>query len=276
VTYSPVMKYSLVPLSFLAMVLSVATAQAKTICTVIADAADNKILTQQGDCSSRVTPASTFKIAISLMGFDAGFLKDAHTPTLPYRAGYPDWGGDAWRQPTDPTRWIRYSVVWFSQQVTKALGETRFQQYATAFDYGNADVSGDPGKHNGLERAWISSSLKISPLEQVAFLGKLVHRQLPVTPHAFDMTNQIIEVTHSANGWDIHGKTGMAFPRQADGTFDKAHGHGWFVGWAVKGDHTLLFARLIQDEKAEAGSAGIRARDAFLTELPAVADKLSQ
>jgi beta-lactamase class D len=210
------------------------------------------------------------------MGFDAGFLTDAHTPTLPYRAGYPDWGGAVWRQPTDPARWIKYSIVWFSQQVTKALGEKRFQQYATAFEYGNADVSGDPGKHNGLERAWISSSLKISPLEQVAFLGKIIHRQLPVTPHAFDMTNQIVEVSHSPNGWDIHGKTGTAFPRQADGTFDRAHGYGWFVGWAIKGDHTLLFARLIQDDKEVPGTGGIRARGAFLTELPSLADALTQ
>ncbi len=62
---------------------------------------------QEGDCATRVTPASTFKIAISLMGFDSGFLKDAHTPTLPYREGYVDWGGAEWLKPTDPTRWIK-------------------------------------------------------------------------------------------------------------------------------------------------------------------------
>ena len=64
-------------LGFLVAGLAASTAQARTICTAIADAGTGKILMQQGDCSGRVTPASTFKIAISLMGYDSGFLKDA-------------------------------------------------------------------------------------------------------------------------------------------------------------------------------------------------------
>ena len=87
-----------VALGFVLAGLASSTVYARTICTVVADASTRQILVQQGDCSSRVTPASTFKIAISLMGFDSGFLKDAHAPRLPYRDGYVDWGGAAWRQ----------------------------------------------------------------------------------------------------------------------------------------------------------------------------------
>jgi beta-lactamase class D len=251
-------------------VLAVSAAHATTVCTAIADAKTGKILMQRGNCTERVTPASTFKIAISLMGYDAGFLKDEHTPTLPYREGYYDWGGDAWRQPTDPTRWLKYSVVWFSQQVTHALGPERFAQYAKEFSYGNADVSGDPRKHNGLDRSWIASSLKISPLEQITFLEKFINGQLPVSPIAFEMTKRIVESNTLSDGWTVHGKTGMAYPRKPDGTFDEDHPHGWFVGWATKGDDTLVFARLIQDGRKESGTAGVRARDAFLNELPSL------
>src|SRR5690348_16974520 len=109
------------------------TVNAKPLCTVVADAVTGRILVQQGECATRVTPASTFKIAISLMGFDSGFLKNEHSPTLPYRDGYPDWGGAAWREPTDPARWIKLSVVWFSQRVAQALGQERFRRYTTAF-----------------------------------------------------------------------------------------------------------------------------------------------
>lgn len=258
-------------LSLLVAGLASTSVHAKTLCTVIADANTSQTLVQQGDCSTRVTPASTFKIAISLMGFDSGFLKDEHAPALPYRTGYVDWGGEVWRQPTDPARWIKYSVVWFSEQVTQSLGQQRFQNYATAFQYGNEDVSGDPGKHNGVMGSWIDSSLRISPLEQVAFLKKVVNRQLPVTPHAFDMTERITEVTTLPDGWDIHGKTGMGSPGTA-GAFDRAHAYGWFVGWARKGSRTLVFARLIQDEKVEEGPAGVRARDAFLQAWPTLVD----
>jgi beta-lactamase class D len=259
---------------FLAAGLATSAAQARTVCTAIADAGTGKILEQQGDCTGRVTPASTFKIAISLMGYDSGFLKGEHSPALPFREDYPDWM-PSWRQTIDPTNWIKYSVVWFSQQVTQSLGEARFQNYVTGFHYGNEDVSGDGGKHNGLTRAWLSSSLKISPLEQVAFLEKLANRQLPVTPHAFDMTSRITQVAERPSGWDIHGKTGWGFPIASDGSHDEAHAYGWFVGWATKGTRTIVFARLIQDEKQEREPAGLRARAGFLTELPALLNSLA-
>jgi beta-lactamase class D len=262
-----------VALGFVLAGLASSAVYARTICTVVADASTRQILVQQGDCSSRVTPASTFKIAISLMGFDSGFLKDEHAPVLPYREGYVDWGGALWREPTDPARWIKYSVVWFSEQVTQALGQARFQQYTSAFDYGNADVSGNPPEHNGVMGAWINSSLRISPLEQVSFLQKVVDRQLPVSAHAFDMTDSITEITTLPGGWNIHGKTGTGSPGSS---FDKAHSYGWFVGWATQGPRTLVFARLIQDEKIEADSAGVRARDSFLQELPALVSPVRQ
>lgn len=224
---------------------------------------------QQGDCTRRTTPASTFKIAISLMGFDSGFLINAHSPSLPYRSGYPDWGGASWRQSTDPSRWIKYSVVWYSQQVTRSLGMARFANYTKAFDYGNANVAGD-SRHDGLTHAWIDSSLQISPLEQVAFLTKLVKCELPVSGHAFDMTNEITEVSRLPDGWDIHGKTGTGYPQNPDGSDDEAHGWGWFVGWALRQGRTLVFARLTQDDAAQPGQAGTgpRTRDAFLSDFP--------
>jgi beta-lactamase class D len=250
----------------LALLVSVAPASAKTICTVIADAESGAVLLEQGDCRSRVTPASTFKIALSLMGFDSGVLSDAHTPTLPFKAGYADWGGDNWKQPTDPTRWLKYSVVWFSQQITAALGAETLERYALALGYGNADFAGDAGKNNALERAWISSSLKIAPVEQVAFLRNLINGNLPVQPHAIEMTMAIVETTPVGGGWIISGKTGAAYPRLADSSFDRAKGWGWFVGWAKNGDRTLVFARLDQDETRENVSAGIRAKEALLHE----------
>ncbi|WP_296650710.1 class D beta-lactamase [Paraburkholderia sp.] len=252
-----------------AMVSASASVHARTVCTVVADAASERIVLQQGDCATRTTPASTFKIAISLMGFDSGYLNDAHTPTLQFHAGYPDWGGKAWEQPTDPSRWIQYSVVWYSQQVTRSLGMTRFANYTRAFGYGNADVRGD-SRHDGLTHAWIDSSLQISPLEQVGFLSKVVNRRLPVSAHAFAMTSQITEVATLSDGWDIHGKTGTGFPQNADGSDDEAHGWGWFVGWASRNGKTLVFARLMQDDgaRAEKKSIGMRARDTFLADFP--------
>ncbi len=264
------MKIGLFSLGILGAAGVFQAAEAKTICTIVADAATGATLVEEGNCQERYTPASTFKVPLSLMGYDAGFLKDAHAPSLPFREGYPDWGGENWTQTTDPTRWMKYSVVWFSQVMAQSLGEPTLHDYAVKFDYGNADFSGDPGKNNGLERAWISSSLKISPREQVAFLRKLVNRTLPVSAHATDMTMKIVETTVLPDGWTAQGKTGMAYPRKPDGQFDYDHPWGWYVGWATKGERTLVFARLVQEETRQKGSAGARVRDGLFKELPAM------
>jgi beta-lactamase class D len=250
-------------------------AEARELCTVFADAETGKVIFQRGEhCDQRVTPASSFKIAISLMGYDSGFLKDERSPSLPFKEGYDAWR-PSWREATDPAKWMRESVVWFSQQTTQSLGLERFQKYVRAFGYGNEDVSGDAGKDDGLTHAWLSSSLKISPLEQLAFLEKLADRRLPVSAHAYEMTDKITQLAEPAPGWELHGKTGSGAPILADGSYDRAHAYGWFVGWATKEKRRIVFARLAQDEKQEAESSGYRARDALLKELPSVLKKQS-
>ncbi|MBD0414612.1 class D beta-lactamase [Tianweitania sp. Rool2] len=262
-------------LAALTLLISASAAQARDICTVLADARSGKVLLQDGDCESRVTPASTFKLALAVIGFDAGVLTDAHAPVLPFKKGYADWGGDAWRQPIDPTSWMKHSVVWYSQRMAETLGRARLEDYAKRFAYGNADFSGDPGKDNGLERAWISSSLKISPLEQTAFLQRLLSGKLPIRPDVLDKTRSVVE-SANVGGWQVSGKTGSAYPRNADGSLNRAAGWGWYVGWAEKGDATLVFARLAQDEKRHTTSGGIRTKDALMRDWPALAARIGR
>ena len=252
-------------------VLTLSSARAGVVCTVVADASDGRVLLSEGRCEDRVTPASTFKVALAAMGYDSGFLTDAGNPVLPFREGYPDWAGDAWRRPTDPAAWMRHSVVWYSQQIARGLGVEGLRGYGERFGYGNADFSGDPGKDNALERAWISSSLTISPLEQTVFLRRLITGQLPISRNAAEKTMAIVESSEASGGWRISGKTGSAYPRNADGSFNRARMWGWYVGWARKGQTTLVFARLSQDERREQRPGGLRARDALLAEWGSLA-----
>lgn len=237
--------------------------QAPLDCTMIIDAGSGASLLQQGRCDERVTPASTFNIAVSLMGFDSGILTDAHTPRLPFKAGYVDWN-ENWREATDPARWITNSTVWYAQQVTAQLGAARLARYLDRFNYGNQDASGDPGKNNGLQSSWIGSSMQISPSEQVTFLRRIVNRQLPVSGHAFDVTSQLLKLPFETGGWQVYGKTGTA-----NDTGDPAVGYGWFVGWATKGARTVVFARLLREKTQADSFAGPRVKAAFLHELPA-------
>jgi bla regulator protein blaR1 len=244
-------------------------------CLVLVDAATGNSLLRDGQCDARVTPVSTFNIAVSLMGYDSGYLQDEHAPRLPYREGYPAWN-PSWRASTDPTEWIRNSNAWYAQQVTLQLGQPAFQRYLERFGYGNADLSGDTSPRHGPQWGlpWVNSSLTISADEQAAFLRRLVNRELGLAPHAYDMTSRLLKLRTLANGWTVYGKTGTGSPAGPDGQDDVAHAYGWFVGWAVKGNRTVVFARLNQDQQEQPGPAGPRARDALLRALPAYLDAL--
>lgn len=219
-------------LPFLALILAATlgrAAAADVVCTLIADARTGAIVIEEGDCSTRVTPASTFKIPLAVMAYDAGILTDATAPVMHFRPGDPDWGGANWTRDTDPASWMRFSVLWYSQRIAQAMGAEALTRYARDFGYGTADFSGDPGFDNGLDRAWIASSLQISPREQAAFLRALVRGELPVRPDAMRHAREIIE-RHAVGDWVLRGKTGTAYPRRADRSFDYARGWGWYVG----------------------------------------------
>lgn len=267
----------ILPLVLLAAMSFAIPARAATLCTLIADAQTGEVLVEQGgDCDTPTTPASTFKVPLAVMAFDAGILADAHNPVWPFVEGYADWGGEDWRQPTDPLRWMDYSVVWYSQVIARQLGFEHLERYATAFGYGNADFSGDPGADNGLERSWISSSLKLTPRQQLVFMSKLATGDLPVSAQAMQTTLSILQQRQGDDGWQFRGKTGSAYPRMADGNLDRARGWGWYVGTASKGDRTLVFVRLIQDETRQSVSGGLRTRDGLIADWPALMAPLSR
>ncbi|MGF6274249.1 bla regulator protein BlaR1 [Massilia sp. UYP11] len=240
---------------------------ARLDCTLMLDAASGAPLVEQGDCDVRATPASTFNIAVSLAGYDAGILADARTPALPFKPGYIDWL-PAWRTTTDPTSWIRNSTVWYAQQVTTRLGLEGLQSYMERFDYGNRDLSG------GVAAAWIGSSLQISAQEQAAFLRRIVNRELGLTPHAYDMTQTLLRLPALPNGWDVYAKTGTAVLEPPTGAQDPPRCYGWFVGWASKDGRTIVFARLTLDRQHPQRAAGPLLKEAFLRELPARLDAL--
>jgi beta-lactamase class D len=261
------MKWFLAAIGCLFGCLSGAVA-AEPACLLLMAADSGKVVLQQGaQCDVRNSPASTFKVALGVIGYDAGVLADARAPAWPYKEEYAAWM-DSWKKTIDPTSWQRESVVWYSREMTRRLGADGFQRYVDQLDYGNRDLSGDPGQNNGLSNSWLSSSLKISPLEEAAFLRRFLNKALPVATQAVDSTIAIIPQFPLPHGWTAHGKTGTGFQSGADGKLDRERQFGWFVGWAQKDDKRLIFVTLIKDDAKIVGSAGLRARDELLANLP--------
>lgn len=243
-----------------------AIAEQRVVCTLAIEIGSTEPLAQIGNCSESISPASTFKIPISLMAFDAGIFASANQPEWPYQEGYADWN-PIWRQATTPESWMRDSVVWFSQQATEQLGAERFADYIRALDYGNRDVSGDEGQSNGLTNAWLSSSLQISPAEQVAFLTRMLEGRLSVSDLAVEHTMKLLDLGVQPSGWHVFGKTGAGMPRGEDGQLLRGQPFGWYVGWAQQDDRTVVFARLLRFSQRPETSPGRIARDGLVDDL---------
>lgn len=224
--------------------------------TVVADARTGRIVHRSGVAARRFAPCSTFKIPIALMGYDANILTGLHTPAWDYRPGVHEAYRAEEKRRIDPTSWLANSVLWYSREITRRLGERRFGAYVDRFGYGNRDVSGNPGRHDGLTHSWLGSSLAISPDEQVAFLRRLLARDLGIAPRASAQVEAIMPRFAGTGGWAVRGKTGSS-ARDAD---DRAI--GWFVGWADRGEgarhRRLVFARVEYGVMPVAGGPFVR------------------
>ena len=223
--------------------------------TLICDLASGQPLRQEGPCTSRFTPCSTFKVPLAVMGFDSGLLQDAHQPKWPYKTEYGTFQSD--HKLVDPSEWLRDSIVWYSQHLTRQLEMDRFRHYLESFTYGNCDVSG------GLTEAWLCNSLQISPQEQVAFVRRLVRGELTASARSQELTRSIMPSFQSKSGWAVQGKTGSGWLGRGQ-ALDKSRPLGWFVGWAKKGDRTVVFARVEVGNQPLQGYAGPQAREHLL------------
>lgn len=229
---------------------------------------NGQTLQSEGDCKTQYAPQSTFKIALSLIGFDSGIFESESKPawTLPIDV---DPYINICKGTHNPRTWIRDSCLWYSRILTTKLGMEHFQTYINKFDYGNRDLSG------GLTDSWISSSLKISPLEQTEFLQRIVEHKLGISKESYEKTKNIMFVQELAGGWKLYGKTG-------NGSKIDKHGNktdlqqGWFVGYIEKNNRHILFASHIVDSEKNSVFASLRAKNEALIKLWYLIDKIEQ
>jgi beta-lactamase class D len=179
----------------------------------------------------RVSPCCSFNIALALMGFDTGIITDAETPSWVRQEEDQEC---PWVEPQEgpisPLQWMRQSCVWYSQMLARELGSSLIQNYLERLGYGNLDMTGNPDQGDGSSHAWLSSSLKIAPQEQVQFLNRLVSNELPITSTAVEGTKAILFIEELPWGWKLYGKTGSGTHQTPEGSVKM----GWFIGWVER------------------------------------------
>lgn len=229
----------------------------------------DKILQQVGEeCNKRFAPCSTFKIALSLIGYDAGILKDTNKPKWQVPENVDPYI-NVCKGIHDPISWMRDSCLWYSQILVNKIGTNKFQDYVTKFSYGNMDLSG------GLTASWVSSSLKISPWEQIAFIEKIINEDLPVTQASYKNTEKIMFIQEMAGGWKLYGKTGNGALFDDEGNKTDLQ-QGWFVGYIAKDNRKIAFVSHLSDQDKMSSFASFRARNEALIKLWYIIDELEK
>lgn len=248
------------------IVLCAGTAWANHQCFLAKE--KGQVLKSEGDCASAYAPESTFKIALSLIGFDSGILKSESKPSWSLPEGTDPYI-NVCKGDHDPRTWMRDSCLWYSRILTTKLGMEQFKDYVTEFSYGNMDLTG------GLTSAWVSSSLKISPEGQADFLQKVVDRKLSLSSPSYDKTKQVMFIQEMAGGWKLYGKTGNGKKFDKDGSKTDLQ-HGWFVGYIEKGNRRIVFASHMVDNEKQSTFASFRARNDALIKLWYLIDELEK
>jgi len=226
-------------------------------CFIISDLQTNKIVAEHNPkrCKKRISPYSTFKIPSALMAIEKGIIKDENQIIK--------WDGikrnrDEIDKDLTPFIWMSESAKWVTDWIMPQIGKDSIKSFLNSFDYGNQDFSG------GLKDFWVSSSLKISPYQQVTFLSRFWNNKLGLSGHTTDVTKKIIFIKKLGKNAELYGKTGTGclIGHACMDRPDKMH--GWFVGALKTDSNVYIFAGNASDLKAQGPPAGPRMRRATI------------
>ena len=189
-------------------------------------------------CRERFSPKSTFKIPNSLIGLEAGVIRDAEFIIPWNRQKYPpqeNWNQEPfvhWGKDHTLRSAIKHSVLWYYRELALRVGAQSMKRHVAAFNYGNKDITG------GLDTFWLNGSLKISADEQVEFLKAFYAGRLPVSGRATEIVKDIL-VLENTPTYKLSAKTG-------GGSISEGVYIGWFVGYLETKDNVYFFATNIE------------------------------
>lgn len=181
---------------------------------------------------TRYLPASTFKIASSLIALETGVAEDLDLalPFDPEATPPADWWPESWRRDQTMRTAFRDSVYWYYQEIARRIGPERMRSHLTRWSYGNEEAGPE------VDSFWLHGDLRISPLEQVDFLRRLHHGELGASERSTALVKELM-LLEERSGWRLSGKTGTS---EATPTRER----GWLVGWLEGPDGEVLFYAL--------------------------------
>jgi beta-lactamase class D len=185
--------------------------------------ADSWTYVDRARAERRYVPASTFKIANSLIALEAGAVADENE-IVPY-GGKPQ-PIKAWERDMSLKEAIVVSNVPVYQEVARRVGIERYREWLARLDYGNRE----PG--TVVDQIWLLGPLMISAVEQVRFNVRLARDRLPASSRSQAIVRSILTL-ETQGPRTLYGKTGW----YAAGT----PRIGWWSGWVDSGENVHAF-----------------------------------
>ncbi len=198
----------------------------------------------------RTSPNSTYKIYDALFGLEEGIISPDDSFIAWNGTEYPF---EAWNTNQDLYSAMQSSVNWYFQEIDEQLGSSAIQSYIRKIGYGNENIQ------SNLSSYWMQSSLKISPVEQVALLTDLYHNRFGFTLENVNAIKDSI-CLYSSEHKNFYGKTGT-------GSVDNQDVNGWFVGYIEANGSTYFFATNIQSTSDATGSKAAEITKSVLSDL---------
>ncbi len=192
---------------------------------------------------TQAPPQSTFKIISTLMGLEYGIIYNKNSK-MQYN-GTKYWL-DAWNKNVNLAEAFSLSCVWYFHQLTYKISRDKISHFLHMLKYGNEDISQWKGNTSNakaeLNGFWLSSSLKISPLEQVYVLSDIFEGKTSIKRSNITILKDIMR--QSIADVQVFAKTGS-----------NMRGKSWFVGFSKTAQGKTYFAFYVDDPKAGVSTA---------------------
>jgi beta-lactamase class D len=123
-------------------------------------------------CSRRMSPASTFKVFLSLAALESNVALDENLMIAWNKipTGKPEWDKDMTMREA-----LKVSSEPYFKELAKKMGAVEMQKWLDTIRYGNKRIGQD------IESCWVNDTLLITPDEQVGFMKKLYFDKLPMS-----------------------------------------------------------------------------------------------
>ena len=192
---------------------------------LIFDESQNRYYSNDFDwAESGQLPASTFKIPNSLIVIETATLQGASDTIY--------WHGeermfDSWAEDMTLKDAFFRSCLPCYQQLTRKMGFANMKKYTSEFEYGEMVFDS-----TSFDSFWVKGDSKINQFQQIEFLRKFYHSELPISKRTETIVKNMIR--EPLGEFQLSAKTGWSIQNEID--------NGWYVGFLEAKETTYFFA----------------------------------